>query len=124
MEMAPANGLEVILGVNKDPGLGTMIMFGLGGIYVEVLKDVNFAYVPLTQGDAKRMVNTLQTAELFEGVRGEPVKDKAMLVECICRLAQLVTDFPEIAELDINPLLALPRGEGVRVLDVRVVIEA
>ncbi len=124
MEMAPANGLEVILGVNKDPGLGTMIMFGLGGIYVEVLKDVNFAYVPLTQGDAKRMVNTLQTAELFEGVRGEPAKDKAMLVECICRLAQLVTDFPEIVELDINPLLALPQGEGVRVLDVRVVIEA
>jgi len=110
--------------VNKDPGLGTMIMFGLGGIYVEVLKDVNFAYVPLTQGDAKRMVNTLRTAELFEGVRGEPAKDKAMLVECICRLAQLVIDFPEIVELDINPLLALPQGEGARVLDVRVVIEA
>ncbi|MEA2056426.1 MAG: acetate--CoA ligase family protein [Patescibacteria group bacterium] len=123
MEMAPQGGTEVILGVNKALGLGTMVMFGLGGIYVEVLKDVNFAYPPLTKSDALRMINTLKTAELFEGVRGEKPRDKAALVECIGRLAQLVSDFPEIKELDINPLLALPEGEGAKLLDVRVVLE-
>ena len=119
MEMAP-KGTEVILGVNKN-SLGTMIMFGLGGIYVEVLKDVNFAFAPLTRGDALRMIETLRTSEIFEGVRGEAPVDKETLVESIGRLAQLVTDFPEITELDINPLLA--SSEGAKVLDVRVVIE-
>lgn len=119
MEMAP-KGTEVILGVNKN-SLGTMIMFGLGGIYVEVLKDVNFAFAPLTRGDALRMIETLRTSEIFEGVRGEAPVDKETLIESIGRLAQLVTDFPEITELDINPLLA--SNEGAKVLDVRVVIE-
>lgn len=123
MEMAPDNGTEVILGVNQAPGLGTMIMFGLGGIYVEVLKDVNFAYAPLTESDALEMIHSLQTAELFEGVRGEKPRDIKMLVECIGRLSQLVTDFPQITELDINPLLSLPEGQGAKVLDVRVVIK-
>lgn len=123
MEMAPDNGTEVILGVNRAPGLGTMIMFGLGGIYVEVLKDVNFAYAPLTKTDALDMIQTLKTSDLFKGVRGEKAKDIEKLSECIGRLSQLVTDFPEIVELDINPLLALPEGEGARVLDVRVVID-
>ena len=123
MEMAPNNGIEVILGVNKAPGLGTMVMVGLGGIYVEVLKDVNFGFAPLTEADALRMVETLRSAKLFEGVRGQKPADKAMLIESIGRLAQLVTDFPEIIELDINPLLVLPQGEGVKALDARVVIE-
>ncbi len=123
MEMAPEDGTEVILGVNKAPGLGTMVMFGLGGIYVEVLKDVNFAYAPVTKADAMKMIETLKTAEIFEGVRGEAPRDKAALVECIGRLAQLVADFPEIKELDINPLLALPEGDGAKLLDVRVVLE-
>lgn len=123
MEMAPNNGIEVILGVNKAPGLGTMVMVGLGGIYVEVLKDVNFSFAPLTEADALRMVETLRSAKLFEGVRGQKPADKAMLIESIGRLAQLVTDFPEIIELDINPLLVLPQDEGVKALDARVVIE-
>ena len=122
MEMAPQNGVEVILGVNQAPGLGTMIMFGLGGVYVEVLKDVNFAYAPLTRADAFSMVQTLKTADLFKGVRGEKPRDLEILVECVGRLSQLVTDFPEIVELDINPLLSLPQGQGAKVLDARVVI--
>ena len=124
MEMAPADGLEVILGVNQAPGLGTMIMFGLGGVYVEVLKDVAFAYAPLTKTDALAMIEDLKTAELFEGVRGEAPRDKEKLVECLGRLSQLVTDFPQISELDINPLLSLPQGQGAKVLDVRIVIAA
>ncbi len=123
MEMAPGDGTEVILGVNKAPGLGTMVMFGLGGIYVEVLKDVNFAYAPVSKADAMKMIETLKTAEIFDGVRGEAPRDKEALVECIGRLAQLVSDFPQIKELDINPLLALPKGDGAKLLDVRVVLE-
>ncbi|MCC6710806.1 MAG: acetate--CoA ligase family protein, partial [Candidatus Pacebacteria bacterium] len=123
MEMAPNNGIEVILGVNKAPGLGTMIMVGLGGIYVEVFKDVNFGFVPLTHTDALRMIDGLRSAKLFEGVRGQQPADKEMLIESIGRLAQLVTDFPEITELDINPLLVLPQGDGVKALDARLVIE-
>lgn len=123
MEMAPEDGVEVILGVNKTPGLGTAIMFGLGGIYVEVLKDVSFAFAPLSQDEAYKMIESLQTSELFEGVRGDKPRDKEMLVECIGRLSQLITDFPEIKELDINPLLSLAKGKGAKVLDARIVIE-
>lgn len=123
MQMAPEDGVEVILGVNKNPGLGTMIMFGLGGIYVEVLKDVNFAFAPLTRSDALRMITTLRSSALFDGVRGQAPRDIEALVECIGRLSQLVTDFPEIVELDINPLLTLKKGEGSVALDARVVIE-
>lgn len=123
MQMAPKNGIEAVLGVTKAPGLGTMIMVGLGGIYVEILKDVNFSYVPLTKNDAHRMIDSLKSRKLFDGVRGAKPADIEKLVENIGRLAQLVQDFPEIKELDINPLLVLPNGEGTRVLDGRIVLE-
>lgn len=123
MEMAPQDGIEVILGANKVPDLGTMLMFGLGGIYVEIFKDVSFAFAPLTENDAQRMLNQLRSKSLFAGARGQKAVDETLLIECIGRLSQLVTDFPQIVELDINPLLALP-GEGeVKMLDARVVIE-
>ena len=122
MQMAPKNGIEVILGVSKAPGLGTMIMVGLGGIYVEILGDVNFGYVPLTKNDIHRMITSLKSAKIFEGARGAQPSDIDQLIESVGRLAQLVTDFPEISELDINPLLVLPEGEGVRVLDARIVL--
>ncbi len=123
MEMAPQEGTEVILGVNKAPGLGTMVMVGLGGIYVEVLKDVSFAYAPVTQDDANNMIDDLKTSEIFSGVRGEKPRDRQAVIECVGRLAQLVSDFPEIKELDINPLLVLPEGQGAKVLDARLVLE-
>lgn len=121
VEMAPAGGLEMILGVNKAPGLGTMIMVGLGGIYVEILKDVNFAFAPLTRSDAVRMLTNLKSSKLLDGARGQLPVDKEKLIECVGRLSQLVVDFPEIVELDINPLLAL--SDKALVLDGRVVIE-
>lgn len=122
MQMAPKNGIEVILGVSKAPGLGTMIMVGLGGIYVEVLKDVLFGFTPLTKNDAYRLVRSLKSAQIFDGVRGAKASDIDGLIESILRLAQLASDFPEIIELDINPLLVLPKNEGVKVLDARIVI--
>lgn len=122
MEMAPEGGVETILGVNKSPGLGTMIMFGLGGIYVEILKDVSFGFAPITREAASRMIESLKTSEIFNGVRGQKPMDKEATIEALGRLSQLVTDFPEIVELDINPLLMLPTGQGVKSLDARIVI--
>ncbi len=119
MEMAQ-KGTELILGINKN-SLGTMLMFGLGGIYVEVFKDVNFAFAPLTREDALDMINGLHSSKLLEGVRGERAVNKESIIEAIGRLSQLVNDFPEIMELDINPLLA--NQDGVKALDARIVIE-
>lgn len=122
-EMAPKNGIETILGAKKNSNLGTTIMFGLGGIYVEVLEDVSFGIVPITIEDAKRMVESLKASKIFTGFRGMPPYDVNAVINCLGRLSQLLTDFPEIKELDINPLLVLPKGEGVRVLDSRIIIE-
>mgnify|MGYP001180995558 FL=1 len=119
MEMAN-KGTELILGINKN-SLGTTLMFGLGGIYVEVFKDVNFAFTPITREDALKMINGLRSSKLLDGVRGEKPVDKELLIEILGRLAQLVNDFKEIVELDINPLLV--NSDGVKVLDARVVIE-
>lgn len=119
--MAPSGGAELILGVNKAPGLGTMIMVGLGGIFVEILKDVNFGFVPVSKNDATRLLDTLKSKALLEGARGTEPVNKESVIECILRLSQLVTDFPEITELDINPLLAHPSSSLV--LDARIVIE-
>lgn len=119
MEMAPA-GTETILGINKN-SLGSMLMFGLGGIYVEVLKDVAFAFTPLTRTDALHLITGLRSSKIFEGVRGEAAIDQESLIEALGRLSQLVMDFPEITELDINPLLVSSRG--AKVLDARIVIE-
>lgn len=124
MEMAPKAGVELILGVNHVAGLGTMIMFGMGGIFVEVLKDVAFGFAPLTQADAARLIVSLRAAELFKGVRGKAPLDVVTIADCLLRLSQLVIDFPEIAELDMNPLLAMPAGEGTKVLDARVLLKA
>ena len=123
VEMAPKGGAELILGANKDPNLGNMIMFGMGGIYVEVLKDVVFALAPITQGDAQTMLEKIRSKKIFEGVRGGAKLDKEATLDTLGRLSTLLTDFPEIKELDINPLLMLPEGQGVRVLDARIVIE-
>lgn len=119
MEMAQ-KGIELILGVNKN-SLGTMLMFGLGGIYVEIFKDVNFAFGPLTRTDVLKMISGLRSNKLLEGARGEAAADKETIIEAIGRLSQLVSDFPEIVELDINPLLATK--DGAKVLDARIVIE-
>jgi len=121
-EMAPKNGFEFVVGVNKDPTLGHLIMFGLGGVFVEVLKDVSFRLAPLTAKDAHEMIGEIKSSKLIRGTRGLPALDVEAIVDCILRISQLVTDFPQIKELDINPLLVLPKGQGVRVLDARVII--
>ncbi len=123
MEMAPKDGFEFILGSLKDPALGPMAMVGIGGIFVEILKDVTFGLSPITKEDAKNMVELIKSKKIFDGVRGKPALDKGALIDCLGRLSQFLSDFPQVKELDINPLLVLPKGQGVKVLDARIVLD-
>lgn len=122
VEMAPAGGREIILGMKHEPGLGKLLMVGLGGIFVEVFKDVSFRFSPLTQEDAKEMISELQSLPLLTGTRGQDGIDTEALITSIGRLSQLIEDFPEIEELDINPLLTFKNGPAFRVLDARITI--
>jgi len=113
-------GKEMIIGSKKEPGFGPVIMLGMGGIYVEVLKDVTFRLAPVTNKEADDMIASIKTQKLLQGVRGEKPSDLAKLSECIQKLSQLVTDFEEIKELDMNPVLVMEKGKGCKILDVRI----
>ncbi|MBN2489927.1 MAG: acetate--CoA ligase family protein [Planctomycetes bacterium] len=113
-----AGGLEVIVGASAVEGLGHVVMFGLGGIHVEVLKDVSFEVTPVTAPEADAMIRALRSSPILAGVRGQPGVDRGALAEILQRASRLLEDHPEIRELDINPLLATP--DGARAADVRV----
>ena len=113
-------GKEMIIGSKLEPGMGPVVMLGMGGIYVEILKDVTFRLAPLTDQEANDMISSIKTKKLLDGVRGEKPSDISKLSECIQRLSQLVTDFTEIKELDMNPVLVMEQGEGCKILDVRI----
>jgi len=121
-EQAPP-GKEVILGMTKDPDFGPLIMFGLGGIYVEVLKDISFRLAPIDKASALEMIREIRSFPLLRGVRGEAPADIDAVVESILRLSQLVTDFPQIIELDVNPLRVMESGKGAIAIDARVAVE-
>jgi len=89
---------------------GPLVMFGLGGILVEVLRDVSFRIAPFGRAEARRMMREIRGARLLDAVRGSPPADRTAVEDVLLRIAQLVTDFPEIAELDVNPLMAMPSG--------------
>ncbi|NOJ29367.1 MAG: acyl-CoA synthetase [Nitrososphaeraceae archaeon] len=118
-EMIPSSK-EIILGGKHDPLFGPLVMFGLGGIYVEVLKDVVFRLAPINESEALDMIKSIRTFQLLKGVRGEKPSDINGISDCLQRLSKLMIDFPEIEEFDINPLLVLEEGKGVRVVDVRI----
>jgi len=113
-------GKEVIMGAKAEKGLGHLIMFGLGGIYVEILKDVTFKITPVTEIEAAEMLSSLKTAALLKGVRGEAGVDQAGVIEIILRLSQLVTDFPLIQEMDLNPVMAF--SDRVVAVDARIAL--
>ena len=113
-------GKEMIIGSKLEPGFGPVVMLGMGGIYVEVLKDVTFRLAPVTDSEVNDMISSIKTKKLLEGVRGEKPSDLKKLSECIQRLSQLVTDFKEIKELDMNPVLVMENGKGCKILDVRI----
>jgi 4-hydroxybutyrate---CoA ligase (ADP-forming) len=114
---------ETILGAKQDKLFGPLLLFGLGGIYVEILKDVIFRLAPISESEARNMVESIKTIDLLKGARGEKYSDISSVVDCLLRLSQLVVDFPEIEEFDINPLLVLEEGKGSRVVDVRIKIK-
>jgi acyl-CoA synthetase (NDP forming) len=115
-------GQEVIVGIKRDPIFGPLVMFGLGGIYVEVLADVSFRLAPLTAADAEEMIDEVRSAKLLAGVRGVPAADRVALIDAIVRIGRLAADHPEIAELDVNPLLVLPNGQGAIAVDARIIL--
>ncbi len=121
-EMAP-KGKEIIIGVNRDPQFGPLLMFGLGGIYVEVLKDVTFRIAPVSRQEASSMIEEIRAYHLLRGVRGEPPSDVQAIADTLLRISQMVMDFPEIVEMDINPLVVYETGKGAIAVDMRFVLK-
>ncbi|MBD3205367.1 CoA-binding protein [Candidatus Bathyarchaeota archaeon] len=121
-DMVP-KGREMIIGMSRDPQFGPMVMFGLGGIYVNFLKDVSFRLAPVNEREAQNMMEETKSYALLEGVRGQSKADIDNLRDAIIRIGHLVWDFPEIEELDINPILVYDEGEGVSALDVKMTLK-
>lgn len=115
-----AGGVELMVGVTSDPQFGPLVAFGLGGVHVEVLRDVVFRITPLTDRNAHEMVRAIRGYRLLEGYRGHPAADVPAVEELLLRLSRMVEELPEIAELDLNPVLALPPGQGCRIVDARI----
>ncbi|MBI5477488.1 MAG: acetate--CoA ligase family protein, partial [Deltaproteobacteria bacterium] len=113
---------ELIVGVKACPGLGSLVMFGLGGVLVEVIRDVSFALAPLGRAEARELVHEIKGYPVLEGVRGEAPVDQPALEELLCRVSRLAADFPAIAEMDLNPVFAYPAGTAPAAVDVRIKI--
>jgi acyl-CoA synthetase (NDP forming) len=109
-KMAPKGGTEVIFGAIKDSTFQQTVMFGLGGIFVEVLKDVTFRVAPVSPEEARKMVTEIAAYPIIKGVRGQKPRDEAALANALSRLSQLTVDFPEIKELDANPVMLYEDG--------------
>jgi len=115
-------GIEVIMGMIKDPSFGPVVMFGLGGVFVEVLKDVAFRIVPIEKSDAEDMINEIKGKKLLEGYRGQEPADVAYLQQMLLRLSDFVNTTPEIEEIDMNPVFAY--RDGAVVVDARIILSA
>ncbi|SFM85354.1 acetate--CoA ligase family protein [Methanolobus profundi] len=119
-----SGGKEVIIGMDRDPQFGPLLMFGLGGTYVEFLKDVSFAVAPISASEARHMVSSIKTYPLIAGVRGEASSDIDSIIQTLLKVSQLVTDFPEILEFEINPLMVMPEGQGCVAMDIRFTLDS
>ncbi len=122
IEGMAGRGQEVIVGLKRDAGFGPVVMFGLGGIYVELFKDVSFRVAPVSKTEALEMIRETHAGRLLTGFRGQPQADLDAVVSTIQRLGQLALDFPEIEEAEVNPLLVYPQGQGAVVLDGRIIL--
>jgi acetyltransferase len=117
-------GDEVILGVKRDPAFGAVVMFGLGGLFVEIFRDVAFRIAPIPLEHIRDMMHEVKAFPILTGARGRPHRDTAAVEECLQRLSQLVVDCPQIQELDINPLIVRNQGDGCAVTDARILVAA
>jgi len=120
-KMMPA-GREIIVGMNRDVQFGPLIMFGLGGVYVNILRDVSFRLAPISAQAASEMITETRSYALLRGVRGEPPADINSILDVILRISQLSIDFREISEIDINPLFVYERDKGSLALDVKITV--
>ena len=120
-EMA-GSGQELFLGMKQDPHFGPILLFGLGGIYVEALRDITYRVAPIRELGAERMIEGIRGYPILRGIRGQKPSDLAAISECILRLSQFATELDGIEELDINPLIAYEKGKGYRVIDCRMVL--
>lgn len=120
-KMVP-QGKEIIVGATHDPQFGKIVMFGLGGVYANFLKDVSFGLAPLTSAEALGMIQKTKAYVLLRGVRGEKASDVGSLVDVLVRASYLVTDIPEILDLDINPLFVYEQGKGCTAVDVKMTL--
>jgi acetyltransferase len=120
-QMVPA-GLEMLVGMNRDPQFGPLVTCALGGVFVENLRDAAFRLAPFSRAEAEAMLSELRAAAMLSGVRGRRPADRAALVDALLRVGQLVGDFPEIEELDINPFVVLEKG-GIA-LDMRLILSS
>lgn len=118
-----SGGVELMVGVTHDPLFGPLIAFGLGGIHVEILRDVCFRITPLTDRDAREMIRGIRGFRLLEGYRGHPPADLDAIEDVLLRVSRLVEEIPEITELDLNPVFALPPGRGCLIVDARIKVE-
>jgi acetyltransferase len=118
-----SRGREVIVGINREPQIGSIVMFGLGGIYVEVMKDVSFRVAPLNEDEARNMIPEVKGYRILSGARGEAPSDVASLIDLLLRVSRLSADFPEILELDLNPVKVFEAGAGFTVVDARMVLD-
>jgi acetate---CoA ligase (ADP-forming) len=118
-----SGGVELMIGVTQDPSFGPLIGFGLGGIHVEILKDVCFRITPITDRDAKEMIRSIKGYRLLEGYRGHPSADIEAIEDLLLRISRLVEEVPEITELDLNPVMALPPGQGCLIVDARICLK-
>ena len=114
------DGTEVIVGTTRDPQFGPVIMFGLGGIFVEVLKDVSLRVLPITRDDAEEVIREIKGYGVLEGFRGKPRADQEAIIEILLKVSRLSTEMEDrVAELDLNPVIVMPEGKGAKVVDVR-----
>jgi acetyltransferase len=120
-KMLPA-GKEIIAGISRNERFGPLLMFGLGGIYTEALRDVSFRLAPIRENVAEEMIKDIRSYRLLEGVRGEPASDIQAIADCLLRLSQMVSEHPQIKELDINPLIVYPQDQGAMVADARIIL--
>lgn len=121
-KMAP-KGEEVILGMNRYPIFGPLLMFGFGGVFVEVFKDVQFRLAPVDRYEARRMIRGIQAVKLLEGFRGRPKADLDAIEKLIVSLSEMALNHPEISEMDLNPLIVHPEGKGITVADCRIILK-
>ena len=119
-EFAP-KGIEVIIGALKDPQFGPALMFGLGGIFVEVLKDVSFRVAPITKFDAKEMIQEIKGYPILTGIRGQKASDVTALENILLQVSKLVMDYPVINQLDLNPVFSYPKG--AKCVDARIILD-